>query len=133
VGEMERPEIWTRNSFDVQAIRVTEANIVDVALWCGGTVGVSIKDYPKKFIRFGVVQYDKHKEAKAFVGDWIFLIDDEFKHYRDKSFKLAYHKKDGDTRRRVREFLQEQEDLDYYSFPNLDWFTDQIMNRVDSL
>lgn len=30
----------------------------------------------------------------------------------------------------VREFLQEADDLGYYSFPDLDWFTDQIVNRI---
>jgi hypothetical protein len=86
-------EIWTRNSFDVEAVRVTEENIREVANWCGGTVAKSLTDYPKLYVCLDTVHYNKHRQTKAFVGDWIIHVDDEFKHYRDKSFRLAYQSK----------------------------------------
>jgi hypothetical protein len=86
-------ETWTRNSFDVEAVRVTEENIREVANWCGGTVAKSLTDYPKLYISLDTVHYNKHRQTKANIGDWIILVDEEFKHYRDKSFRLAYQSK----------------------------------------
>lgn len=90
---MSLTEIWSRNSFDAECVRVTEENIQDVAEWCDGSITRLMTQYPKKYIRFNVVQYNEHREAKAFIGDWVILVKGEFKHYRDESFHRAYSQK----------------------------------------
>lgn len=88
------PEIWVRNSFPVEAIQVTGENIRAVASWCEGSVGqTQSKTYPKAYIDLCTVQYNKVRQTKAYVGDWILKTDEGFKHYRDESFRTAYSKK----------------------------------------
>jgi hypothetical protein len=88
---MEPYEIWTRKSFDVKAARVTATNIRAVAAWCNGKIGMS--EGKKLYVNIWTVQFHRGRETKAFVGDWVVLIDGAFKHYRDKSFRQAYSKK----------------------------------------
>lgn len=86
-------EPWIRNSFEVQAVRITGDNIQAVATWCGGTIGKSSGEHPKLYVLVNTQQYNKLMQSKAYVGDWVILIDDRFKHYRDESFRAAFHPK----------------------------------------
>ena len=88
------PEIWVRNSFSVEAVQVTGENIRAVASWCEGSVGqTQSKTYPKAYIGLCTVQYNKVRQTKAYVSDWILKTDEGFKHYRDQSFRTTYSKK----------------------------------------
>jgi hypothetical protein len=95
------PEVWTRKSFDVRAVRITDDNIRVVALWSGGIVrrlpnnpGEALRGVNKRCIQLEVNHYNKLREVKAYVGDWILMTDEGFRHYRDKSFRLAFQPKD---------------------------------------
>ena len=90
---MSLTEIWSRNSFDAECVRVTEENIQSVAAWCNGTIARLLTENPKKYVLFDAMQYNQHRRAKAFVGDWIILVNDELKHYRDEGFRRAYSQK----------------------------------------
>lgn len=106
---MELAEIWVRNSFDVEAVRVTEANAPRVAAWCGGTVAQSLDDCLGTFIVLDATHDGLViRQVRARVGDWIVLVDGEFRVRRDKLFKLEYQPKkttlgEHDIRRIVRE------------------------------
>lgn len=88
-------ETWVRNTFEVEAVRVTEENMRKVANWCYGRIyGLQELDAPLRlYIQFDAVGYNKHYAAKAFVGDWVLFVDGHFKHYEDRAFKKAYHPK----------------------------------------
>lgn len=117
-------ETWVRRSFEVQAVQVTEANMREVAIWCGGVVRLvqSLTERRQRHIEFDVVQYNKHRMAKARVGDWVVKHKDEdhFSHYRDKSFRLVYRPKDAKKRFEevlalVKEATLEQDIRSYYA------------------
>lgn len=88
---MEPYEIWTRNSFDVKAARVTEMNIRAVAAWCNGKIYQT--EGKKLYISVGVVHYHRFHEIKAHIGDWILESGGVYMHYRDKAFRQAYKNK----------------------------------------
>lgn len=91
-------ETWTRKQFDVECVRVTEENIIDVTKWCGGEIKYSTSNRhyasgSNRYIRFEVTPGNKPTFANAHVGDWVLFSGDRFKHYRDKAFSTAYSKK----------------------------------------
>jgi hypothetical protein len=86
-------EIWERNSFEVEAVRVTGGNIREVAEWCSGEVCRTSSHNSKQYVLVDTVDYNRNHKTKAFVGDWLILVQGQFKHYRDRSIHLAYHRK----------------------------------------
>jgi hypothetical protein len=100
-------ETWIRNTFSVEAVRVTEENMRKVANWCYGRIyGLQNHGEPLKlYIQFDAVGYNKHYAAKAFVGDWVLFVDGHFKHYEDRSFRKAYHQK-VDRTKELREIME---------------------------
>lgn len=88
-------ETWVRNTFSVEAVRVTEENMQKVANWCDGRIygRQNLNEPLKLYVQFDAVGYSKHYAAKAFVGDWVIRVDGHFKHYTDNSFRRAYTKK----------------------------------------
>lgn len=124
------PEVWTRKSFDVQAVRITEDNIREVALWSGGVVrrhvnnpGEALRGVNKRYIQLEVNHYNKLREEKAYIGDWILKTDEGFRHYRDKSFRLAFQPKDpkkrfDEVRALVHDAMCKQDVATYYGESN---------------
>jgi hypothetical protein len=88
-------EIWVRNTFSVEAVRVTEENMRKVANWCDGRIygQQNLNESVKLYVQFDAVGYSKHYAAKAFVGDWVIRVDGHFKHYTDNAFRRAYQPK----------------------------------------
>lgn len=125
-------EIWTRNPFEVEAVRVTEENICKVADWCGGTVAKSLSERSALYVAVEKVEPTKIRINRAYIGNWILRVNDEFRCYTDSAFKRAYQPK-VKLQKAVREFFREQDDLGYYSFPALDWITSEIMKRIDKV
>jgi hypothetical protein len=83
-------QTWTRRSFDVDAVRLTEENLQKVAEWCGGSVLRSLEHGNRRYVNFISVAYGKTRATKAFAGHWIVKIDQTFKHYRDDPFRKSY-------------------------------------------
>lgn len=83
-------QTWTRKSFDVEAVRLTEENLSEAAEWCNGTVSRSLDHGNRQCVYFMSVAYGKTRATKAFAGHWIVKIDHTFKHYRDESFRKSY-------------------------------------------
>jgi hypothetical protein len=85
-------QIWTKKSFDVQAAQVTEQDMETIAEWCGGRIYIQHNEGEERqfYIQFTGIQHKEKKEIKAFVGDWITFVRDEFRLFHDTQFKRAY-------------------------------------------
>jgi hypothetical protein len=129
-------EIWVRNSFEVEAVRVTEENLRQVANWTGGDCGRTLSHHPRNYVLVDTVEYNRLRQTKVFVGDWVIRIEGQFKHYRNDSLRLAYHKKPEDLRQKIR-FLVEQGlyvDLSDTTTPVeelAEFFTEQTMAVIE--
>lgn len=84
---------WTRNSFEVEAVQITEENIIDVAVWCGGKLYQSLEHFPKRYIAMRITSAARAHNVKAWAGDWITFAKGEFKHHKDKTFRQTFHQK----------------------------------------
>ena len=83
-------EIWERNSFEVEAVQVTSQNIGAVALWTEGEVCRQQTHNGRWYVLVDTVEYNRLKQTKVFVGDWVIKVQNQFKHYRNDSLRLAY-------------------------------------------
>ena len=109
-------ETWIRNSFEVKAVRVTPENAKRVAKWCKGSVGRAPgrqtkgrwDDTPQIYVTADVKgNYHTFREAKVYEGDWLIQVDGEFKHYRDEPFRVAFHKKADNQRKKLQELFEQ--------------------------
>lgn len=81
---------FIRKPFDIEAIRVTEDNINEVAAWCDGRV---LKDEGKKespFIKVRVHHPLTQRQTKAFVGDWVLYAGKGYKVYTNTAFERSF-------------------------------------------
>lgn len=111
---------FTRKSFEVEAVRVDESNMEEIAQWCGGKVRTekpwSPKDSKKdlteeqkeyaeahekrttddqpgrKHIKVKVKNPINDRQTKAFVGDWVLYTDERsgFKVYNNHAFERSF-------------------------------------------
>ena len=86
---------YSRRPFDVEAVRVTKANMDDVAKWCQGEV---IETPPtataraERFIRVEVHTPANERQSRAFPGDFVLLLEGgrSFKVYTAKAFNKNF-------------------------------------------
>lgn len=84
-------KLYNRKTFTIEAIRVTDENMVEVAAWCHGTIEVERTDNGvKKFIRVKVRNPITDKQTKAFAGDWVMKSKHGFKVYVNKAFSNSF-------------------------------------------
>ena len=100
-------EIWERNSFEVEAVQVTSQNLGAVALWTEGEVCRQNTHNGRWYVLVDCVEYNRLRQSKVFVGDWVIKVQNQFKHYRNDSLRLAYHKKLTDREEQVKELVQQ--------------------------
>jgi hypothetical protein len=83
---------YVRKSFDVEAIRVTEENMKEIAEWCKGTVetphALSVESDP--FINVRVRYPLTPRQTQAFVGEWVLYSGTGFKVYTDSAVKKHF-------------------------------------------
>lgn len=125
-------ESWTRNTFDVQAIQVTDENLRQVAEWCKGEVLRTMSHNTRTYILVdNVVRRGRLTQVKVFAGDWLLFANGQYKHYRNRSFELVYHRK-VDPREKLRELLVHQYRDGFQNVTmNPDWFIEKIMDVVE--
>jgi hypothetical protein len=83
----------------VDAIRVTEENIEQVAAWCHGEVkvyygfenGILSENSGKNYIELKVSHPTGRRNAKAFSGDWIVTVKGSFKVYNNRAFGETFN------------------------------------------
>lgn len=96
-------EFYSRKSFIVEAIQVTEENLQEVATWCGGEVQTTSR--PQKgsdekesadFIKVKVANRARNdRQTRAYPGDWLLLSEVGFKVYTDRAFKNTFEDMQG--------------------------------------
>lgn len=82
-------EKYTRKPFQVEAIRVTDKNMDEVAEWCGGTIHTR---NGKRYIQVDVINPLTEKQTKAFSGNWLLQTKSGFKVYTHRAFQDAFDK-----------------------------------------
>jgi hypothetical protein len=89
---------FKRRPIYVDAVRVTEENFTEVAQWCQGgivkkheTTLDTLKDDKTKHIKVRVINPQRVRQTKAFVGDWILYSEyNGYKVYTDGAFRNAF-------------------------------------------
>lgn len=86
---------YSYKPLQVDAVQVTDANMAEVATWCGGEVqrrAIKALDGQKKnFIKVGVHRPANTKQTEAFEGDWVLRTDKGFRIYTDAAFTRCFH------------------------------------------
>lgn len=86
-----KTETFVRKSFPIQAVRVTEENMVEVAAWCGGAIKSETQG--KRTVTYVEVPVHRpmsERQKKAFVGDWVSFIGRSFKSYTQRAFDECF-------------------------------------------
>jgi hypothetical protein len=81
---------FARKPFYVDAVRVSEDNIAEVAEWCQGEV---LSDGDEgKYVKVRVHRPLTDRQTKAFIGDWVLYAGTGFKVYTPKAFDKSFEK-----------------------------------------
>lgn len=83
-----------RKPFEVDAVKVTEENLEELALWCGGDIRESDG---LRYIKVNVSFPQSERQTRAFPGDWLLKSGNQFKVFMDKAFFAQFTKKTGYT------------------------------------
>lgn len=89
---------YVRKPFFVDAVQVTEENLNDVAVWCGGKL-ISLQKEgvpPRKFVKVKVKRPLNSRQTHAFVGDWVLSAGTGFKVYTDEAFHKNFEQNGGE-------------------------------------
>lgn len=81
---------FARKPFYVDAVRVTEANMEEVAQWCKGEILEDPTD--GKYISVKVHRPLNDKQTMAFVGFWVLFAGTGYKVYTPKAFDKSFEK-----------------------------------------
>lgn len=92
---------FARKPFYVDAVRVSENNIEEVAEWCKGEVVRN--DTDQTHIRVEVNRPLNERQTQAFIGDWVLFAGTGFKVYMPKAFDRSFEK--------VKHLSKEQADI----------------------
>jgi hypothetical protein len=109
-----KTEQYQRKPIIVEAVLVTEENFFDVAHWCQGAIVSGsgraqsmdeIKKNKSKFIKVRVINPQRVRQTKAYVGDWVLYSEyNGYKVYTDGAFKNAFF---GPVNKSVEEAVEE--------------------------
>lgn len=81
---------FARKPFYVDAVRVSEANLEEVAEWCDGKIESALDE--TKFISVKVHRPINDRQTQAFVGDWVLFAGTGYKVYTPKAFDKSFEK-----------------------------------------
>ena len=81
---------FVRRPLYVDAVRVNENNMAEVAEWCSGEVLTDADEGP--YVKVRVYRPLTVRQSKAFVGDWVLLSGTSFKVYTPKAFDKSFEK-----------------------------------------
>jgi hypothetical protein len=82
---------FARKPFYVDAVRVSEANIEEVAAWCEGEIKNDAEGRKHIYIK-SVYRPINEKQTMAYIGDWVLKADTGFKVYVPKAFDKSFEK-----------------------------------------
>lgn len=81
---------FARKPFYIDAVRVSEANISEIAEWCGGDVHCG--EDAEQFVKVKVHRPLTERQTQAFIGDWVLFSGNGFKVYTSKAFDKSFEK-----------------------------------------
>jgi hypothetical protein len=81
---------YNRKTFTTQAVRVTEANMAEVAAWCQGEIRQTNDKIPRSYIYVRILRPLKERQCMAFVGDWVLHAGTGYKVYTNKAFRECF-------------------------------------------
>lgn len=89
---------FQRKPIVVEAVRVTDENFTEVAHWCQGAINAphgwtldSLKGIKDKHIKVRVINPQRVRQTKAFVGDWVLYSEyNGYKVYTNGAFENAF-------------------------------------------
>lgn len=82
---------FARKPFYVDAVRVSETNIEEVAQWCEGEIKTDSQGL--RYIHVTNVHRPLNdKQTQAYLGDWVLLYGSGFKVYIPKAFDKSFEK-----------------------------------------
>lgn len=81
---------FARKPFYVDAVRVSEANITEVAEWAESTVEVT--EDGQRHVKVKVHRPLNERQCQAFIGDWVLFAGTGFKVYTPKAFDKSFEK-----------------------------------------
>lgn len=86
-------EQFTRKPFAITAVKVTEANMAEVAKWCGGKIVSTFpsrKMQSRKYIQVPVYGAPSNRQTQAFVDDRVTVNGKTFKVYTRNAFEKSF-------------------------------------------
>lgn len=87
---------FARKPFYVDAVRVTEGNMEEVAKWCQGEIktegDAGRAEEETRYISVKVHRPLTDRQTQAFVGDWVLFAGSGFKVYTPKAFDKSFEK-----------------------------------------
>lgn len=86
---------YYRKPLQVEAVQVTEENILEVAKWCKGKVYEASNG--KMTLEVKVLHPLHSNQTKAQEGDWVLKSSQGFKIYADSAFKKGFEKAESET------------------------------------
>lgn len=84
-------QTYARKPFLVQAIKVTTANMDQIAQWCGGAVLTEKQGRREvKYIKVDVTRPMTEKQSKAYAGDLVLKASSGYKVYTAAAFEACF-------------------------------------------
>lgn len=81
---------YMRKPVLVEAVRVTDENIVEVAKWLGAVIEFEPGERQRAYIVLNVKHPMYPRQKQAFVGDWVLKNDNGVKGFSDKAFLKSF-------------------------------------------
>lgn len=81
---------FARKTFYVDAVRVSEANIEEVAKWCKGTIEQDAAGHT--YINVEVHRPLTERQGQAYISDWVLASGSGYKVYTPKAFTKSFEK-----------------------------------------
>ena len=109
--------LFKRKPIYVQAVRVDEDNFLEVVAWCQGSIVTpgqtfsldKLRDIKDKYISVRVVNPQRPRQTKAFVGDWVLYSEYQgYKVYTNGAFHNAFDELTGTEKDSIAQLLKTQ-------------------------
>lgn len=97
---MIQPIDFVRRPFEIQAIRVTNANMAEVSIWCKSPIKPVGEHDGRQgpYINVKTARPAHPRQGMAFVGDWVtYTPKGGFKVYTNRAFEENFQRKDGSS------------------------------------
>lgn len=79
---------YRRKPFEVDAVRVTEENMILVSDWCSGEIRTTANGV--RFIKVRVNRPTVVRQTRAFVGDWVLFAGAGYKVYPNRALESSF-------------------------------------------